>query len=132
MPSGWTQFLLERFGYDFDIVYPAAINAGSLRTKYDVIILPTGAYNERGGRAMDPSMVPAEYRHMVGRLNAEESGAALRQFIEAERPEGAAERGEPFGVGQCSPSLVDRILQTTDLTGIDLDLVKQTYTYGSH
>ncbi|MBA3891608.1 MAG: peptidase, partial [Gemmatimonadaceae bacterium] len=82
MPSGWTRFLLERFGYDFEVVYPAAINAGNLGAKYDVIILPTGAYSQGGGRGIDAATVPAEYRHMIGRLTAAESAPALRQFIE--------------------------------------------------
>ena len=84
MPSGWTRFLLEQFGYAFDVIYPRDIDAGSLRAKYDVIILPDGAYSPRGGgREMEPSSVPEEFRRMVGRLTPATSAPALKQFLEA-------------------------------------------------
>jgi hypothetical protein len=41
MPSGWTRWLLEQYEFQFDVVYPQQIDAGDLRTKYDVIILPS-------------------------------------------------------------------------------------------
>ncbi|MBZ2178339.1 MAG: peptidase, partial [Acidobacteria bacterium] len=37
MPSGWVRFLLERFEFPCDVLYPQAIDAGNLRQKYDVI-----------------------------------------------------------------------------------------------
>ena len=83
MPSGWTRFLLEQFGYDFEVIYPQAIDAGNLRAKYDVIILPDGAYSQRAGRNVSADMVPAAYRHMTGRLSAETSVPALKAFMEA-------------------------------------------------
>jgi hypothetical protein len=43
MPSGWTRWLLEQFGYTFDVVYAADLDAGKLREKYDVILFPSGA-----------------------------------------------------------------------------------------
>ncbi|HEU5173282.1 MAG TPA: M14 metallopeptidase family protein [Gemmatimonadaceae bacterium] len=84
MPSGWTRFLLEQFGYDFDVVYPQDIDAGNLNAKYDVVILPAGAYSTRGeSRRADTTGIPAEYRRMLGRLTPEHSAPTLRQFLEA-------------------------------------------------
>ncbi len=46
MPSGWTRWLLEQWEYNFDVVYPPELDAGNLRDKYDVVILPDGALRE--------------------------------------------------------------------------------------
>jgi hypothetical protein len=87
MPSGWTRWLLEQYEFQFDVVFPQQIDAGDLRAKYDVIILPSGALGERprGGRSSQPqaSDVPAEFRPMLGRLTSERSIPQLRRFLEA-------------------------------------------------
>ena len=43
MPSGWTRFLLEKFEFPFQVVYPATLDAGDLASKFDVLIFVTGA-----------------------------------------------------------------------------------------
>ncbi|MDQ3950706.1 MAG: peptidase, partial [Gemmatimonadota bacterium] len=87
MPSGWTRWLLEQYEFQFDVVFPQQIDAGDLRAKYDVIILPSGALGERGrgGRFSQPqaSEVPAEFRPMLGRLTTERSVPQLRRFLDA-------------------------------------------------
>ena len=40
--SGWTRWLLERYGFRFDVIYPQSIDAGGLRGRYDVLILTDG------------------------------------------------------------------------------------------
>ena len=49
MPSGWTRFLLERFEFPFTIVCGAGFDDTNLRSKYDVIIMPSGAAFRAGG-----------------------------------------------------------------------------------
>lgn len=49
MPSGWTRFLLERFEFPFTVVCGAGFDDTALRSKYDVIILPSGASFRQGG-----------------------------------------------------------------------------------
>jgi hypothetical protein len=49
MPSGWTRFLLERFEFPFTIVCGAGFDDSALRSKYDVIIMPSGASFRPGG-----------------------------------------------------------------------------------
>ncbi|MDQ3997133.1 MAG: peptidase, partial [Gemmatimonadota bacterium] len=87
MPSGWTRWLLEQYEFPFGVIFPQQIDAGDLRSKYDVIILPSGALGERprGGRSSQPQAadVPAEFRHMLGRLTTERSVPQLRRFLEA-------------------------------------------------
>ena len=49
IPSGWTRFLLERFEFPFTIVCGAGFDDTALRSKYDVIIMPSGAAFRAGG-----------------------------------------------------------------------------------
>jgi len=49
MPSGWTRFLLERFEFPFTVVCGAGFDDTALRTKYDVIVMPSGAAFRAGG-----------------------------------------------------------------------------------
>jgi hypothetical protein len=57
MPSGWTRFLLERFEFPFTVVCGAGFDDTALRSKYDVIILPSGGgfRSGGGGRGGGPS-----------------------------------------------------------------------------
>ncbi|MEX1127705.1 MAG: M14 metallopeptidase family protein, partial [Vicinamibacterales bacterium] len=49
MPSGWTRFLLERFEFPFTVVCGAGFDDTALKSKYDVIIMPSGASFGGGG-----------------------------------------------------------------------------------
>jgi hypothetical protein len=49
MPSGWTRFLLERFEFPFTVVCGAGFDDTALRSKYDVIIMPSGSAFRAGG-----------------------------------------------------------------------------------
>src|SRR5262247_2149805 len=40
MPSGWTRWLLERYEFPFEVVYPRDLDAGNLSARFDVVILP--------------------------------------------------------------------------------------------
>jgi hypothetical protein len=57
MPSGWTRFLLERFEFPFTVVCGAGFDDTALRSKYDVIILPSGGGFRpgAGGRGGPPT-----------------------------------------------------------------------------
>ncbi len=53
MPSGWTRFILEQFEFPYEVVFPKALDAGDLASKYDVIVFPSGvgpAPEMSGGR----------------------------------------------------------------------------------
>jgi hypothetical protein len=90
MPSGHVRWLLEQFEFPFDVVYPATLDAGNLRAKYDVLLFPDGGIPESdsggaggsfGGqpRAED---VPAEYRPRLGRVTLKTTIAQLKRFVE--------------------------------------------------
>jgi hypothetical protein len=86
MPSGWTRWILEQFEFPFELIYPAQIDAGQLRAKYDVIILVSGAVTAPGGprpTALNrPKNLPNEYAGWFGRFTPEKSLVPLRTFLE--------------------------------------------------
>jgi hypothetical protein len=95
MPSGWTRWLLEQFGYSFDVLFPADFDAGKLREKYDVIIFPSGAIPRPNAPITDAGSesytvkeptaeeMPTEYRRRIGKFTADKTVPALRAFLEA-------------------------------------------------
>lgn len=88
MPSGWTRWIMEQYELPFTVVYPAEINAGNLRAKYDVLVLPDGAIPNQGGGGFgggggQPQRQPPDsLRHMVGRLG-DQTVPHIKAFIEA-------------------------------------------------
>ena len=94
MPSGWTRWLLEQYEFPFQVVYPADLDAGNLKSKFDVLVFTDGAIRRGGaggrggggggfGGAVDPESVPQEYRPMMGRISDETTMPQLKQFVES-------------------------------------------------
>ena len=82
-PAGWTRWLLEQFEFPFEVVYPKTLDAGDLRSRFDVLILVDGAYP--GNNASTPRReeeIPAEYRDRIGRITRERSLPELKKFVE--------------------------------------------------
>jgi hypothetical protein len=91
MPSGHVRWLLEQFEFEFDVVFPPAIDAGGLRAKYDVILFPDGGIPERdgggggfggGGAGPQPQTVPEPYRSQMGRVTIAKTVPVLKRFAE--------------------------------------------------
>jgi hypothetical protein len=113
MPSGWTRFIFDQFEFPYQVVFSKDLDAGNLNAKFDVLVFPSGTISAGGGRGgfgggggggggrggaagapagpdaeffggqIDPSRVPAEYQHMVGRITPETTLPQIRKFIEA-------------------------------------------------
>ena len=95
MPSGWTRWLLEQFEFPFQVVYPPDLDKGSLREKFDVIILVDGAIPAprfraairpgtfTGDQPPDEETLPAEYRGRRGSITTTKTVPELRKFLEA-------------------------------------------------
>ncbi len=90
MPSGWTRWLLEQYEFDFERVFPATLDAGNLKSKFDVIIFPDGGIPESegggggfGGRQPAPNEIPEEYRGHLGRVTIKSTVPKLKEFAEA-------------------------------------------------
>ena len=90
MPSGHVRWLLEQFEFDFDVIYPQALDAGNLKAKYDVILFPDGGIPEAdnggggfGGRQPTPQDIPDEYRSHLGRVTVAKTVPQLKAFADA-------------------------------------------------
>ena len=95
MPSGWTRFVLERYEFPFEVIYPQTLDAGNLKSKYDVIVFVDGMIPERdaragggggggfGGGSPDPSSIPAEFRGWLGNVTVARTVPKLKEFAEA-------------------------------------------------
>ena len=87
MPSGWIRWLFEQpFSFSsFEVVYPQTLDAGNLRSKYDVIILPSGAFPTRAAserRNQSQDSVPAEFKNRTGSITHDKTAPQLRKFVE--------------------------------------------------
>jgi hypothetical protein len=94
MPSGWTRWLFEQYEFPFQVVYPPDLDAGDLKSKFDVIVFTDGAIRRggavgRGGGggggfpAPDPSTIPDEYRKMMGRISDDTTMPQIKRFVES-------------------------------------------------
>ena len=78
MDAGWTQWLLENYGFEFSAVRPADVKAGGLNQRYDVLIIA----DENARSLLDgfgQNAVPPAFTGGIGT----EGVQALEQFITA-------------------------------------------------
>ena len=97
MPAGWTRLLFEQYEMPFQTVYPPALDAGDLKSRFDVLVFVAGAirgsaaFGGRGGGgggggrggAQTPENTPEEYRGWLGRVSEDKTVPQLRKFVEA-------------------------------------------------
>jgi len=88
-PSGWVRWMFEQYGFPYEVVYPAALDAGNLAAKYDVLVLVSGAISPPSGSTgrrraqeqLDPKSVPEKYRSRLGSVTEAKTVPQLRQFL---------------------------------------------------
>jgi hypothetical protein len=92
MPSGWTRWILEQFGFAHERTFPAALDAGDLRARYDALVFVQGAIPASDdapaggfGRVELPQAdeVPEEYRGHLGRVTVARTIPEIRRFVES-------------------------------------------------
>lgn len=94
IPSGWLRLLMEQNHFNYQVIYPNDIDAGELKSKFDVIVFVTRAIPPLGGEASDKRNlyadkmpkaedVPEAFRKMVGTITADKSIPQLKSFLEA-------------------------------------------------
>jgi hypothetical protein len=94
MPSGWIRWILEKYEFNnVELVFAQDIDAGKLRDRFDVLILPTGSVpmpksmpskpTRRYQREPKAEDIPAEFRGWLGSITEEKSIPALKAFVEA-------------------------------------------------
>ena len=81
MTSGWIRWLLERYEFAFTLVYAQELDAGDLRSRYDVLILPDDAVPANAPAT--PKDVPEEYRRTTGAITWGQTLPQLRDFVAA-------------------------------------------------
>jgi hypothetical protein len=92
MPSGWTRWLMEQFEFPFEVVYPPTLDAGDLRSEFDVLVFVTGAIpaaDRRGGEELDryfgggpdPESIPSEFRSWLGDVTVANTVPQLLEFV---------------------------------------------------
>jgi hypothetical protein len=93
MPSGWVRWILEQYEFDFELVYPQTLDAGSLKAKYDVLLFPDGGIPEPPGGGPNPMAeffgrqpraedIPAEFANRLGNVSAKATLPQLKRFAE--------------------------------------------------
>lgn len=91
MASGWARWLLEQYEFPFEVVYPAALDGGNLKAKYDVLIFVGGAIPREDRKPEDefrffapstPEEVPEEFRDRLGSITVVKTVPLLRRFLE--------------------------------------------------
>jgi hypothetical protein len=87
MPSGWTRWIFEQFGFPYSVVFPPELDAGNLNAKYDVLVFVDGTIPERDPRSgqgfmLSPDAVPAEFRNQLGMVTIAQTVPKLREFLE--------------------------------------------------
>jgi len=93
MPSGWTRWLLEQFGFPFRVVYPKDLDGGNLNEKFDVLIFVTGAIpageinmaprsRSRRREGPKPETIPEKYHDWLGEITLDKTVPKLVEFLE--------------------------------------------------
>jgi hypothetical protein len=94
--SGHIRWMFEQaFPTQYELVYAPTLDAGNLKSKYDILIFPGGALpggdgGGRGGRGgggggrggRGAPQVPDEYKAEVGNITLATTGPQLRKFVE--------------------------------------------------
>lgn len=91
MTSGWTRWLLEQFEFPFQVVYPQALDAGDLKSKFDVLLFTDGVLppdpNSEAARYVRPDPkpedIPAQFRPWLGTITQATTGAPIADFLKA-------------------------------------------------
>ena len=89
MPSGWTRYILENHGFDFQVVFAPEFDKGDLNKKYDIILLPSNALlrktvNTSNNNLVDnkvPENIPGEYVSQWGAMTIEKTLPQLEKYI---------------------------------------------------
>ncbi len=93
MTSGWTRWLFEQYEFPFQVVYAPALDAGDLKSRFDVLVFPDGAIRRgvpigrgRGGAGFampSADSLPQEYRERIGRISDDKTIPQLQKFVQS-------------------------------------------------
>ncbi|ERJ60412.1 M14 family metallopeptidase [Sphingobacterium paucimobilis] len=86
MPSGWTRWILEQYGFEYTCFYPQDIDNGTIEN-YDILLFIGPGIPERNDditkfRQPEASLVPQEYKYLLGQVSKDKSIPALKKYVE--------------------------------------------------
>ena len=80
MPSGWTRYIFENFGFDFKVIFAPDLDKGNLNEQFDIIVLPSNAIlRERSVET--PNNIPSPYAGQWGSMTLDKTLPQLESFI---------------------------------------------------
>ncbi|HUA58699.1 MAG TPA: M14 metallopeptidase family protein [Verrucomicrobiae bacterium] len=95
MNTGWTRWLFEQYEMPFETVYPQSLDAGNLKSRFDVLVFTAGTIRGAGGfgggrggggggggRGGRGGNVPDEYRDRTGSVTEATTLPQLKKFVE--------------------------------------------------
>jgi hypothetical protein len=93
IPSGWIRWLFEQYEFPFEIVRPQALDAGNLKSRFDVLVFSDGSYHTPPPpgspspsdyvHSAPPANLPDEYKTWTGRITDTKTVPQLKQFLAA-------------------------------------------------
>jgi hypothetical protein len=91
MTAGWDRWLFEQYEFPFEVVYPQMLDAGDLKSRYDVLVFTGNAFGRPGSPDQESSRnrqpradeIPPEYRGWLGKITIEKTIPQIRKFLEA-------------------------------------------------
>jgi hypothetical protein len=89
MPAGWDRWLFEQYEFPYQLVYPQGLDAGDLKSRFDVLVFTDGSYHAAGSEAnpynanTPPANLPEQYRGWTGKITAEKTVPQLKEFLAA-------------------------------------------------
>lgn len=107
MPSGWTRWLFDEFGFNYEVVYGNDLDTADLAAKYDVILFPSGAVpGQDSTRAAtnpleDDPTVSAEHKRRWANISVSKTMPRLKAFVEA--------GGHVIGIGSSAGNLAKHL-----------------------
>jgi len=86
MPSGWVRWILEQYGYDYELFYPQDVDQNRI-AKYDVLLfigpgIPSTEAT-RASRMPAKDLVPDSLQYTLGAISVDQSIPVLKNYVEA-------------------------------------------------
>ena len=126
MPSGWVRWILEQYEFPYERAFPAALDAGNLNAKFDVLIFVDDPLGEAVQKVLR-EQVPKAGGKLVGelQLRRDVSHAPLFQVVFALQNVPVA----PFAIPglELVPIAVDNGTAKFDLTATVVPAVRSAF-----